>query len=149
MAKLDSQRVDPIYEKLTGHRSIHRSWNVERRNLAQKIVYIEEACRAVLSAIADIPFWQAARPSPRPMCVLPVPLLPTAMMFSRRVTRTSFVRSYRPPIKRITRGKSRGRIRFLRTQADEPGAFRGRRRRPWLRCRKGLMASSVMGMLLS
>ena len=34
----------------------------------------------------DSPFWQAARPSPRPMCVLPVPELPTAMMFSRRVT---------------------------------------------------------------
>ena len=33
----------------------------------------------------DRPFWQAARPSPRPMWVLPVPLLPTAMMFSRRV----------------------------------------------------------------
>jgi len=32
------------------------------------------------------PSWQAARPSPRPMCVLLVPLLPTAMMFSRRVT---------------------------------------------------------------
>ena len=27
----------------------------------------------------DSPFWQAARPSPRPMCVLPVPELPTAI----------------------------------------------------------------------
>ena len=32
----------------------------------------------------DIPHWQAARPSPRAMWVLPVPLLPTAMIFSRR-----------------------------------------------------------------
>ena len=32
----------------------------------------------------DIPLWQAARPSPRAMWVLPVPLLPTAMTFSRR-----------------------------------------------------------------
>jgi hypothetical protein len=54
MAKLDSQRVDQIYEKLTGHRPIQGSWNVEKRNLAQKIVYIDEACRSVLSAIADI-----------------------------------------------------------------------------------------------
>ena len=54
MAKLDSQRVDQIYEKLTGHRPNKGSWNIERRNFAQKIVYIDEACRAVLSAIADI-----------------------------------------------------------------------------------------------
>jgi hypothetical protein len=32
------------------------------------------------------PFWQAASPNPRAMCVLPVPLLPTAITFSRRVT---------------------------------------------------------------
>src|SRR5262249_61019904 len=32
----------------------------------------------------DKPFWQAASPNPRAMCVLPVPLLPTAMTFSRR-----------------------------------------------------------------
>ena len=30
------------------------------------------------------PFWQAARPSPRTTCVLPVPLGPRAMTFSRR-----------------------------------------------------------------
>jgi hypothetical protein len=54
MAKLDSQRVAQIYEKLTGRRPVHGSWNIERRNFAQKIVYIDEACRAVLSAIADI-----------------------------------------------------------------------------------------------
>ena len=30
------------------------------------------------------PFWQAARPRPRAMWVLPVPLLPSAMRFSRR-----------------------------------------------------------------
>ena len=30
----------------------------------------------------DKPFWQAARPSPSPMWLLPVPELPTAMMFS-------------------------------------------------------------------
>jgi hypothetical protein len=54
MAKLDSQRVDQIYEKLTGRQSVRGAWNIERRNFAQKIVYIDEACRAVLSAIADI-----------------------------------------------------------------------------------------------
>ena len=32
----------------------------------------------------DIPRWQAARPNPRAMWVLPVPLFPTAMTFSRR-----------------------------------------------------------------
>ena len=32
----------------------------------------------------DRPFWQAASPRPSAMCVLPVPLLPTAMTFSRR-----------------------------------------------------------------
>ncbi len=34
----------------------------------------------------DRPFWHAARPSPSAMWLLPVPELPTAMMFSRRVT---------------------------------------------------------------
>ena len=32
----------------------------------------------------DMPLWQAAKPSPRATWVLPVPLLPTAMTFSRR-----------------------------------------------------------------
>ena len=32
----------------------------------------------------DIPLWQAATPRPRAMWVLPVPLFPAAMMFSRR-----------------------------------------------------------------
>ena len=34
--------------------------------------------------LTAIPRWQAARPSPRATRVLPVPLLPTAMTFSRR-----------------------------------------------------------------
>jgi hypothetical protein len=34
----------------------------------------------------DSPFWQAARPSPSAMWLLPVPELPSAMMFSRRST---------------------------------------------------------------
>jgi hypothetical protein len=59
MARLDNQRVDKIYEKLTGRQSVGGAWNIERRNLAQKIVYIDEACRAVLAAIADI---ESAKP---------------------------------------------------------------------------------------
>jgi hypothetical protein len=54
MGQVDSKRVDQIYEKLTGKKPARGSWNVERRNFAQKIVYIDEACRAVLAAIADI-----------------------------------------------------------------------------------------------
>jgi hypothetical protein len=46
MAKLDNQRVDKIYEKLTGHPPRRGSWTIERRNFAQKIVYIDGACRA-------------------------------------------------------------------------------------------------------
>lgn len=52
--KLDNERVKRIYEKLTGHKMEQGSWNVERRNLAQKIVYVDEACRSALSAISDI-----------------------------------------------------------------------------------------------
>ena len=33
----------------------------------------------------DSPLWQAASPRPRATCVLPVPLLPTAITFSRQV----------------------------------------------------------------
>lgn len=54
MPKLDNDRVDAIYEKLTGRPLVRGSWNVEKRNFAQKIVYIDEACRAVLDAIAAI-----------------------------------------------------------------------------------------------
>ena len=39
--------------------------------------------RAAAVKPTDIPRWQAARPSPKATWVLPVPLLPTAMMFSR------------------------------------------------------------------
>jgi hypothetical protein len=40
---------------------------------------------AVVKA-TDSPRWQAARPSARQTCVLPVPLLPRAMMLSRATT---------------------------------------------------------------
>lgn len=52
--KLDNERVNSIYQKLTGHPVSRGSWNVERRNFAQKIVYIDVACRAVLEAISAI-----------------------------------------------------------------------------------------------
>jgi hypothetical protein len=54
MAKLDEKRVERIYEKLTGRHMERGAWNVEKRNLAQKIVYVDEACRAVIAAIAAI-----------------------------------------------------------------------------------------------
>lgn len=54
MAKLDEQRVELFYEKLTGSKPERGRWNVERRNFAQKIVYIEEACRSVLAAISAL-----------------------------------------------------------------------------------------------
>ena len=54
MAKLDEKRVEAFYEKLTGKKPAFGQWNVERRNFAQKIVYIEDACKSVLSAIRDL-----------------------------------------------------------------------------------------------
>ncbi len=54
MAKLDDARVDAIYEKLTGSKPVRGAWDVRKRNLAQKIVYIDEACKSVLAAIHDI-----------------------------------------------------------------------------------------------
>jgi hypothetical protein len=54
MATIDQKRVDVFYEKLTGHKPTRGQWNVERRNFAQKIVYIEQACNSVLTAIRDI-----------------------------------------------------------------------------------------------
>jgi hypothetical protein len=50
MPKLDEERVDFFYEKLTGKKPAS-GLNLERRNFAQKIVFIEDACRSVLSAI--------------------------------------------------------------------------------------------------
>ena len=41
---------------------------------------------AAVEKPTDSPLWQAARPSPSAMWVLPVPLLPMAMTFSRRST---------------------------------------------------------------
>lgn len=54
MAKLDEKRVDFFYEKLTGKMPVFGQWNVERRNFAQKIVHIEQACNSVLLAIRDL-----------------------------------------------------------------------------------------------
>jgi hypothetical protein len=54
MPDLDNERVDRIYEKLTGRKPERGAWNVEKRNLAQKIVYIDTACRSVIEAIAAI-----------------------------------------------------------------------------------------------
>jgi hypothetical protein len=60
MAKLDEQRVDFFYEKLTGEKPERGRWSVERRNFAQKVVYIEQACASVLAAIRDL---EHARPN--------------------------------------------------------------------------------------
>jgi hypothetical protein len=55
MAKLDEARVDLFYEKLTGKKPDRRGGrDVAKRDLAQKIVYVEEACRSVLSIIGEI-----------------------------------------------------------------------------------------------
>ncbi|MBR1230188.1 hypothetical protein JQ600_35425 [Bradyrhizobium sp. AUGA SZCCT0176] len=54
MAKLDEKRVERIYEKLTGYKMERGAWDIKKRDLAQKIVYIDDACRAVLEAIAAI-----------------------------------------------------------------------------------------------
>jgi hypothetical protein len=54
MAALDNERVDRIYEKITERKASRGEWNIERRNFAQKIVYVDDACRVVLSAIANI-----------------------------------------------------------------------------------------------
>jgi hypothetical protein len=54
MAKIDEKRVELFYEKLTGKKPERGNWNVERRNFAQKIVYIEQACNSVLAAIRDL-----------------------------------------------------------------------------------------------
>jgi aminoglycoside phosphotransferase (APT) family kinase protein len=50
----DEARVAVLYEKLTGKPMTRGSWRIEQRNFAQKIVYVEEACRSVLDAIAAL-----------------------------------------------------------------------------------------------
>ncbi|UGY23694.1 hypothetical protein HU675_0038060 [Bradyrhizobium septentrionale] len=54
MSKLDQERVDRIYEQITGERAVRGSWNVRKRDLPQNIVYIDDACRSVIAAIAAI-----------------------------------------------------------------------------------------------
>jgi hypothetical protein len=55
MATLDEKRVELFYEKLTGEKPDRRGgWKIEQHNIAQKIVYIEEACRSVLLIINSI-----------------------------------------------------------------------------------------------
>ena len=60
-------------------------WRLSRRLSSLASINSWTRAAAVVNP-TDIPFWQAARPSPRAMWVLPVPLLPTAMIFSRRCT---------------------------------------------------------------
>ena len=45
-----------------------------------------EASEAAVMKATEKPRWQAARPKASAICVLPVPLLPGAMMFSRATT---------------------------------------------------------------
>ena len=68
MAKLDEQRVALFYEKLTGKKPDRGHWDVARRDLAQKIVYIEEACRSVLAIMSEIE--RAAPDEPEAMAQL-------------------------------------------------------------------------------
>ena len=50
----DEGRVAALYEKLTGEPMTRGSWRIDQRNFAQKIVYVEEACRSVLAAIDNL-----------------------------------------------------------------------------------------------
>jgi hypothetical protein len=47
-------RVDAIYEILTGRKPRRGEWDIAKRNFAQKIVHVEEACKSILEAIADL-----------------------------------------------------------------------------------------------
>jgi aminoglycoside phosphotransferase (APT) family kinase protein len=50
----DEARVAALYEKLTGEPMTRGRWRIEQRDFAQKIVYVEEACRSVLAAIQKL-----------------------------------------------------------------------------------------------
>jgi hypothetical protein len=50
----DEARVAVLYEKLTGQQMSRGQWRIEQRDFAQKIVYVEDACKAVLEAIAEL-----------------------------------------------------------------------------------------------
>jgi hypothetical protein len=50
----DDARVAALYEKLTGQPMTRGQWRIEKRDFAQKIVYVEDACKAVLEAIAEL-----------------------------------------------------------------------------------------------
>ena len=50
----DEARVAVLYEKLTGQPMTRGQWRIQKRDFAQKIVYVEDACKAVLEAIADL-----------------------------------------------------------------------------------------------
>jgi len=67
MAKLDDKRVDFFYEKLTGEKPARGGWDIRQRDLAQKIVYIEEACKSVLSVIHEI---EKASPDAEPLVII-------------------------------------------------------------------------------
>src|SRR6516165_5888674 len=61
------------------------SWRCSRSSRFSSRASISSWTRAAaVMKPTDKPFWQAASPSPRAMCVFPVPLLPTAITLSRR-----------------------------------------------------------------
>jgi len=51
---LDNARVERIYEKLTGKKMERGAWNAERKNFAERMVHVDEACLSVIAAIAAI-----------------------------------------------------------------------------------------------
>src|SRR6516164_9828730 len=63
------------------------SWRCRRSKRFSSLASISSWTRAAaVMKPTDKPFWQAASPNPRAMWVFPVPLLPTAITFSRRAT---------------------------------------------------------------
>ena len=75
------QRTKPSSSMISSLRRESCRCRLSRRRSSRASISSWTRAAAVVKP-TDIPFWQAARPSPRATWVLPVPLFPTAITFS-------------------------------------------------------------------
>ncbi len=83
--RLDDSGTWPSSSMLSGFTACNSRWSLNNRRSSRASSSWVTRDAAVVKATVK-PFWQAARPSARATWVLPVPLLPSAMTFSRRAT---------------------------------------------------------------
>jgi hypothetical protein len=52
--KLDEERVNLLYKRMAGEAPVRGRWDPDIRRFAERVVYVEDACRSVIRAIGKL-----------------------------------------------------------------------------------------------